>query len=161
VKKLVIIFLTLLMLGCGQSVERISEPQRYDLASPEHSGVQLQNLGGVESFGRWTDGSPAKFMFEKSLPERFILAITIERAFAKNIGANIDVQVGNEHKSFVGKKESQRIELSFESIPNEVNTILLNIPFPQSPSSLGESGDSRMLGVAIKSIEIIPAEHKT
>jgi phosphoglycerol transferase len=128
-----------------------------DFSSPEHSDlVQLiTGLSSQESFGRWSDGPRVTIDLTQPLPDRVTLTFTAA-AYGENAKIPFQVAIGKAIRPVsIGDSVSSH-ELSFEGVANEREITFL-IPKPVSPYELGVSADRRLLGIALKDMEIVPA----
>lgn len=124
-----------------------------DMRSKKLDGVETTNLSAAEDWGRWTDGSPAIFKFPKGLPTHFKLIMKVAGAFGPNQGKTFIVKVGDQSINFI-PATTNPIELEFNKVSTD--TLLILTPEPISPKELGQSGDTRKLGLAIRKLEIVP-----
>jgi len=142
-----------LLYGCGDSqrvrvVDFRQQSYPADVAS-------VSGIAGHEPWGRWTDGTRAVLQFKKTLPSKFQLKLQTARAFGPNAGVPIVVRAGSIQKEFTVSGMSQLFLLDFEGVGN-ANSIEFVIPEPTSPRELGESEDSRKLGLGLVSLTIEP-----
>ena len=145
--------------------------KRFDEFSLLGGGGQISVNFGLESFtdkqvsyvsglymppevwGSWSIGKSVEIGFKKRLPDKFLLKMNV-RGYSTNIGKDFVLRVGGFSKKFQVKDNFQEIELNLEN-PNQVNSISIEIPNPISPKSVGSGDDERLLGLAIRSLEII------
>ena len=154
--KLSLIFALLIILGgCSDTNKSLS----LDMKSKELAGVEINNLSVAEEWGRWTDGSPTVFKFTKGLPDHFKLILTVGGAFGPNQGKTFTAEIGNQSQNFIPSNTSvvpNVVELEFDHVSSDVLSI--SSPSPTSPKELGQSADSRKLGLSIIKLEILPIE---
>lgn len=120
--------------------------------------AEVSGMSGHEAWGRWTDaaeGATARFRFNQPLPQKFTLELKAN-AFGPNLGLPVKVRVGGIEKEFV-VKDPQAPELHvlmFEGVAG-ADAIEVVPPQPTSPKQLDpQSGDTRMLGVSLVSLQI-------
>jgi phosphoglycerol transferase len=109
-------------------------------------------LGGIEEWGRWSEGGRIELQFAQPLPARLTLRLTAH-AFGPNAGKDIVVSVGSRRRILRLSGDWAKQALSFDN-PGGENAIVLEIPQPVSPKALGMSGDGRMLGIAVHQMDI-------
>lgn len=119
----------------------------------------LAGMSGVsraETWGRWTDaklGAEAKFSFKQALPQQFKLVLEVKDFFGINAGQNIVVRAGRQQQQFMfnSADKMQHVELMFSDV-GTANTIEIIAPKHAEPTP----ADSRMMGVGLVSLKIIP-----
>lgn len=109
-----------------------------------------------EPWGRWTVGPQASITFSRPLPEDFELVV-VATAYKENVGERILVTCGNVTQPMtlqaqMGKGFDTR-RLPFK-LAAPADKIEISIPKPTVPPP--ETGDSRPLGIAVRSITIVP-----
>jgi hypothetical protein len=128
------------------------------LFSSSEYPAYVKNIKGLsypEDWATWSDGSYVEINLEQSLPSSFDLVFNIAGAYGQNKYLPIKVQVGNKKELFIFNNLSNSAILKFRN--TGVNRqILISIPQPESPFSLSDGNDRRKLGIALKSIAIIP-----
>jgi hypothetical protein len=147
---LFIVFLT----GCGS--DRISNSLSIDLTKENNTEVIFYHFGGPENIGRWTDGNPATLKFNKILPKDFEIKINYSTTFLSNLGKDFIIRVGHQERFFQGNEKPTTLSINFNNVEKDVDSIFIISPLPKSPSELKLSDDTRKLGIAIRSIELIP-----
>jgi hypothetical protein len=111
-------------------------------------------MSGYEPNGRWTEGENVIFTFTQNLPANFTLELDIAGAFGTNAGKVLQIQVGDWKSQFVvDDKPSNSKFIIKTSAPTD--SIKLTIPEPKSPKDLGNSSDSRQLGISLKRLSIV------
>jgi phosphoglycerol transferase len=113
----------------------------------------LDGFAGAEAWGRWSVGEVARIELSAPLPRRFTLIIATQWALGRNVGAPIQVRIGNAKATFKVGAGPSVVELPFV-LEENANEIELAVPHPVSPAELGMNPDVRKLGVAFKSIAI-------
>jgi phosphoglycerol transferase len=138
----------------AERIKLLSDTQRIgdiDFAKPNYPifVAEVTGMSAAEPFGRWTDGSLARFRFKQTLPKRFTLEI-MANAFGPNLGVPTKVRVNGVEKSFVVVDNGGRTySLSFET-DGTADTLEIIPPHPVSPGT----GDTRKLGLALISLKI-------
>jgi phosphoglycerol transferase len=116
----------------------------------------LQGTSGLfsppEPWGTWTLGSEARLKFVNALPEEFVLAINA-RAFGKNIDRDVDFCVGSKCYPIRFKDQFSNQSLKIQN-PSRENELIIRIPAPTKPISIGIGDDDRLLGLGITSLLI-------
>jgi hypothetical protein len=142
-----------LLYGCGDS----KETRMVDFREKDYPAAvaSVSGIGGHELWGRWTVGTRAVVQFRKTLPSAFQLKLKAGGTFGPNAGIPILVRVGSIQKEFTVSGPNELILLDFEGVAN-ADRVEFVIPKPTSPKELGESEDTRKLGLALISLEIGP-----
>jgi phosphoglycerol transferase len=116
----------------------------------------VQKSSGIffppEPWGTWTLGDTMQLQFSTALPRKFELTVRA-RAFGPNIGKKFYVELGQERVPFILKGDFQNITVEIDN-PLKLSTLLIRIPHPVSPRSLGIGQDERQLGMAIEEIQV-------
>jgi hypothetical protein len=111
-------------------------------------------VSGYEAAGRWTEGSKASFVFERELPQSFVLGLELGAAFGPNVGRPIRVSIGDWQGEFTGSAAGTSIKFNVKtSVP--ADTVDFLVPEPKSPKELGISDDPRALGIYLIKLNII------
>jgi hypothetical protein len=114
--------------------------------------VGVKGVSGHEPWGRWSDSKEVIFKFKQPLPTQLTLALT-GGAMGPNIGKAFKIKIGSEEREMIFKGDpfkapaTQRIEFKLNS-PSD--TIQITVPEPSKPPS----GDARMLGIGLISLQI-------
>jgi len=130
-------------------------PERFDYNFSEGpNGIieRLVGVSGVESWGRWSDQKTVELHFSTPLPRRFVLTLVAE-AFGPNADEDILVQIGQQTQNTRLERAKKSVSLPFETDGTQ-RTILINVPKPTSPKSLGMSEDERTLGIGFTALHI-------
>ena len=120
----------------------------------------VYGVSGPEPWGRWTDAnesrkdSVASFIFNKSLPDSFILELQAT-AFGPNHNTPIAIRVGNTTKKFTVTEPSfQTFYIDFDNVGDQ-NIIDIIPPHPTTPNSTNsQSADFRRLGIGMVYLKI-------
>ena len=110
----------------------------------------------AEPWGRWTDGPIVTLGFRKPLPRKFELVVDAH-AFADNANRPVRIHVGSVRTAIkVSDQPGVRYQISLTN-PDGVDTLVLRIPKPVSPSKLrpGQSDDHRALGLALARLKVV------
>lgn len=130
----------------------------FDFSVPPERDDYLEHISGLsaqESWGRWSDADSVVLTFVAPLPASFSLHIEA-RAFGPNSGRDFEVGVGPDRQKLRLGDAPQRQSLTFHT-DGEQRALRIAIPQPTSPKELGQSGDTRKLGLALTRIELEPA----
>ena len=109
----------------------------------------------MKPLGRWSLGHRVRLTLARELPSRFVLRIDTAMALQPNVGVDLVAGAGGMQVPFrLGAGETV-VELPFQTdAPGNVIEIL--IPNPRSPKELEINLDKRQLGIALRSITILP-----
>ncbi len=121
------------------------------------ASMQLREATGLQKYepwGVWSDGATIALRFKKALPKKFTLVLTA-KAFGPNIGRPSTVSIQDVQRTFVPQAEFETITLEVE-LENSTDLLLISIPHPVSPKSLGANEDVRILGLGLKELKVIP-----
>ncbi len=124
------------------------------MSKPLEAGVLLRHEGFsvVEGWGMWSAGKEVRMHFAQALPKSLTVLIKA-RAIGPNVGQDFVMQVGDQRKTFrLAESEQERL-LRFDT-DGSVKTIMIEVPHPVSPESLGHKGDTRTLGIALAEVEL-------
>ena len=129
--------------------------ERIDFTSPAlpPSVKRASGLSVPEPWGRWTEGPVMSIELAEPLPTDFVLEIETVMAFHPNVNAPIIAAIGGVEREFRVGPQASRAELRFR-LEKPASSLQLRIPRPTSPAELGFSGDSRKLGIGLKSIAL-------
>jgi hypothetical protein len=117
----------------------------------------VRGLSIPEPGAQWTEGEQAEFIFTHPLPRKFTLRIEANGAFGPNAGALFKVIVGNIEHEFRGTAGTFQIDLPFALDATEYKIVII-VPKPMSPAELGNSNDSRKLGLSIRGLAVLVNE---
>lgn len=122
----------------------------------------VEGMSGYEPPFRWTEASHskvAKFTFASELPARFILEISAASAFGPNAEKETVVRVGHDERRIRVLAAPGVFRLPFRNVKG-IDAIEIIPPEPSSPAELDHNptGDSRLLGVALVSIKVLPLD---
>lgn len=105
-----------------------------------------------ESWGTWSIAKRVELGFRGALPEQFVLEINC-RTFGSNVGKDFIIRVGEQQIAFKGSDVFKRLRFEIKN-PTRSNIIIIEVPNPHSPKSLGQGDDERQLGIAISDLSI-------
>ena len=117
----------------------------------KHSGL----FNPPEPWGAWSISCDIKLKFVNPLPAKFDLEI-VARAFGPNANRDINVHIGEFKTRFQLPKtfpEFERVILRIDN-PNKLNELVIEIPEPVMPKTLGIGDDDRMIGLGLSSLSI-------
>jgi phosphoglycerol transferase len=111
-----------------------------------------EGLSHAEPWGRWSVGERVVFHFKEALPRH--LSVTLKaRAFGPNQALPFTLRAGEKQVDFRLSNVQQDIGLRIETDGRQ-RSLVIDVPRPVSPAELGQSSDSRKLGIGIAAIEI-------
>ncbi len=143
----------------GDSSQLLIEPGDRDV--PDYLDW-TSGFSGPEGWGRWTDRKTAELSLSlgPNLQTVIIQADTIAFLHEKHPEQAVSVWVNDRHVAdwtyqLDQVHEQAPIVLSEKYIPADgVIRIRFEIEHPQSPAQLGLSGDTRMLGIGLRSLQL-------
>ena len=112
--------------------------------------ARVEGLSGQEPNGRWSDAKQVVFHTSQALPKDLTLVLRAA-AFGPNIGAPFTVRIGDASATMTLGPTASDTTLAFKT-DGRARSITIDVPQPASPQSLGQSGDSRMLGIMLNSL---------
>ena len=117
--------------------------------------AEVSGVSGMESWGRWSDGSIVKFRFKQVLPKKFTIKIVVS-AFGPNNGMPLKVKVGKIEQSFILKNEKIISPKELTFITDGKTDILEIIPSkPIQPRDLDpKNQDPRKIAIGLISIKL-------
>jgi hypothetical protein len=129
------------------------EPMVFNKAGIPDFLTQLTGFSHVEGWGRWTDArlGTAALTFARPLPSSFVLRVSA-MAYGPNAGRPVRVTAGGVTREVVFEGGQSTVDVPFEGVRG--NTIEFAPPEPTSPSASGASGDPRLLGLGITSVQV-------
>ncbi|AND71051.1 hypothetical protein ATSB10_35970 [Dyella thiooxydans] len=114
--------------------------------------LRVDGLAGPESGGRWSIGKTVDIELARPLPKAFKLVLR-GGAYGPNIGAPIEVMVGDERRTFRFSSEpgsDDEVAVDFAT-PRAHRHIQIIVPEPTVPPN-----DIRALGIALRHMKILP-----
>ena len=127
---------------------RFSRPLRSDVVST------VNGLSGMEPGGRWSDANQVELEMASPLPPVFQFNLTAS-AFGPNADLPFTIRIGSDVQSF--RLPATKIDVSLRFHTNgDQRKIVIEVPKPTSPSSIGFNGDTRQLGILLEQMTIVP-----
>ena len=111
------------------------------------------NVSGHESWGRWTDGSPAIFTFKSSLPKRMQVVILCG-SFRMLPNTALKIEIGNSIKYIPLNSCEKEYHSVLIDNPSGESVLRITPPCIVSPASEGLPNDNRNLGLSLFKLEI-------
>lgn len=151
--------------GPDFALARLPEPapvlMRIAVGSPDPAMVTgLEGMSGNEGWGRWSDGERVTIHLAKALPRRGGMVLRA-RAFGENANLPFRLEAGSGDarvsKEFRIGGGVQSISLQFETDGN-ARSIVIVVPRPTAPATLGQGTDARRLGIALEEIVVTGAQ---
>lgn len=136
------------------SLVKATNVREVDFRRKSWPGILLSARGVAEpeSWGAWSNAKRVELEFATALPKH--LQVTLDGySFGSNAQRPFQLTVGNERRTFLLPASPSQVELRFETNGSE-RTLLIEIPAPTSPHSIGLGDDTRMLGVALSNLKI-------
>lgn len=123
---------------------------QFDLK--EFSGFSIQ-----EPTGRWSEGTNSRLVFKQPLPAYFRLSLRASTLPA-NIGKSATIIVGKSEYQFAMLDGVNNYEFNIKTdlSANYSDKIELMVPFAVSPKETGLNSDTRILGIFLEKMEIMP-----
>ena len=117
--------------------------------------VYAQGLSDYEENGRWSNGSQIEWTFANCINHKKILLSVTGSAYGPNVGKEFLLHIANKTFSFMMKATPTTVKFNFDNINNEcIRSLRIDVPMPTSPSQLGESQDSRKLGILVQNLSL-------
>lgn len=114
--------------------------------------VGADGLSNVEGWGRWSEGKRVELRFVRALPARLTVVLTAG-AFGANIGAPFVLRAGDAAVEFRLPWEAREVVLDLDTDGRQ-HSLVIEVPQPQRPSELGNSTDTRLLGISLTRLRI-------
>ena len=118
---------------------------------PEISGAYGLHLP-PESWGTWSIGQVVRLTLAKSLPKNYVVKLQV-RAFGSNVAKKFILKTQGFEKPFSVSSEFEELTIRVNGSEGG-NWIEIVVPVPQSPKSQNLGDDDRLLGIALKNIQI-------
>lgn len=125
---------------------------RFAVPEADPDRVRLTGLSGFEPWGRWSDGKTVQVEFATPLPRAMTLLLDAA-AFGPNAQQDVVVRIGAQEQRVRLPPEHHTVRLAFQT-DGATRRISIEVPQPVSPSALGQSADTRTLGVALYAMAV-------
>lgn len=115
----------------------------------------LSGLSAAEGWGRWTDANiapQAAIIFSTALPDGIKIHLELT-PFGPNANQPVTIRLGDHERKVTLRPGINTVVLEPGNSRTPVSSIILIPRLPESPLSLGMSGDTRKLGVGLIKIE--------
>ncbi|MBN9930535.1 DUF2029 domain-containing protein [Pantoea agglomerans] len=128
----------------------------YTVKSINNTGlVYAQGLSDYEENGRWSIGKNVEWSFANCIRSEKILLSLSGSAYGPNVGKPFSLHVADKTFSFLMKQNFMTLNFSIDNPRKDcINSVVLDIPTPTAPSQLGESEDSRKLGILVEKLTL-------
>jgi phosphoglycerol transferase len=113
---------------------------------------QGEGLSNVEGWGRWSEGKRVELRFARPLPARLTVVLTAG-AFGPNTAEPFILRVGSAETSFRLAWEAREVVLDLDT-DGQQQTMVIEVPQPKRPSEMGNSTDTRLLGISLGKLRI-------
>jgi hypothetical protein len=131
----------------------VVEFARPDL-SPELRHVE--GLSPAESWGRWTEGGTVRLELTTEVRRPGRIIIRMMQAFGPNVGKELRIRAGQRTFTHLLAAGEQTFSVAIRRADRApVDCIELTVPAPTSPQQLGYNEDRRLLGLALRSLEVV------
>ncbi|CAN7216932.1 DUF7024 domain-containing protein [Massilia sp. LjRoot122] len=142
------------------TIVKLPRPQRnlvgefaFSVApGPDQLVEHAAGLSNVEGWGRWSEGKRVELRFARPLPARLTVVLNAG-AFGANTGAPFILRVGDAETSFRLAWEAREVVLDLDTDGRQ-HSLVIEVPHPQRPSDLGNSTDTRLLGISLARLRI-------
>lgn len=114
--------------------------------------VGADGLSNVEGWGRWSSAKRVALRFARPLPARLTVVLSAG-AFGANIGAPFVLRAGDASLEFRLPWEAREVVLDLDTDGRQ-QSLVIEVPQPQRPSELGNSTDTRLLGISLTRMRI-------
>lgn len=111
-----------------------------------------EGLSNVEAWGRWSDGKQVTLRFARPLPARLTVVLTAG-AFGPNTAEPFTLRAGEAAAQFRLAWEAREVVLDLDTDGRQ-QTLVIEVPRPTRPSDLGNSTDTRLLGISLTRLRI-------
>lgn len=146
--------------GDAFAIVKLPRPQRsrigeyaFNVAPGPGQLVQAASgLANVEPWGRWSEGKRVELRFARPLPARLTVVLTAG-AFGPNIGEAFVLRAGEAEASFRLPWEAREVVLDLDTDGRQ-QSLVIEVPHPKRPSELGNSTDTRELGISLTRVRI-------
>lgn len=117
--------------------------------------ASITGISVAEGWATWTEGDRMQVHFSRNMPTSFDVLLQVAAAYGANRELPVTVTVGNQNKTFVVGHGAREVRLDFQDI-GEANSLSIVIPRASAPADFGDSPDTRRLGLALVSMQIVP-----
>jgi hypothetical protein len=131
---------------------RTGEAALSEPFGPEGLIASAEGMSGAEAWGRWSDAQRVVLRFNAPFPRQMEVRLTA-RAYTLNAGLPFTMRIGSHAASFRLGTTPGEVRLRFQPGYNQ-RTLVIEVPHPVSPASLGQSKDARLLGIGISRLGI-------
>jgi len=142
------------------TIIKLPHPERslvgeFAFATTPAPGQLVESIDGVanlEPWGRWSDAKQVVLRFSRPLPARLTVVLTAG-AFGPNIGAPFVLRAGSSETRFQLPWEAREVVLDLDT-DGQQRELVIEVPQPKRPSELGNSTDTRQLGISLTRLRI-------
>jgi phosphoglycerol transferase len=140
----------------GFTLIRVPGKESIDFKKSAWPGVitRMRGLSTPGSWGTWSNAKEVLLEFASPLPKDFDIHLKAF-AFGPNAGQEFLVRIGDLVQAFRLSGAEQDVTLSFKTDGTE-KCVIIEVPNPTSPKSLGLGDDGRLLGIALAEMSIEP-----
>lgn len=119
-----------------------------------------RDWSGLEDWGVWSSGPNPELVFRLGAKPSQDLLLTLVASPFPMEGQGVSVMVGERvvgRFMMAGAAAEYTVRVPLDAIAGPTLDVTLKVDHPQAPSALGDSGDTRLLGIGIKSARLDPA----
>lgn len=146
--------------GEGFAIVRLPRQQRVPIGEFAFSATpgpgqlieKAEGLANVEGWGRWSDGKRVVLRFARPLPARLTVLLKAG-AFGPNIDQPFVLRAGAAEIPFRLAWEAREVVLHLDTDGRQ-QTLEIEVPEPKRPIELGNSTDTRQLGISLTSLRV-------
>lgn len=128
--------------------------------TPQFRCVLGRDWSGLEDWGVWSAGPDPELLFRLAARPSQDLLLTIAAQPFPEEGQGVSVIVGGRavgRLMMAGGAAEYTVRVPLELIPGPTMDVTLKVDHPQSPSTRGDSTDTRLLGIGLRSVRLDPA----
>ena len=122
--------------------------------SKKQSLLWFSGLSKPESWGTWSEGNLVELGLTNCLPKGRVRLEIVGHAFGPNINNPFKIVLNGEEREAVFSAIDSNVITHFDNVAECTQKISIFIPMPKSPNELGQSTDSRQLGLGLNQIKI-------
>jgi hypothetical protein len=138
-----------------ERLDSFAVPISFVAGRPPNYVAEIRGLSRPEGWATWTEGDRLEIRFARRLPSSFKVIVEVAAAFGENATTPVKVSAGSQVVSFVAGSVPREVHLGFDGVEG-ADMLVFEIPAASSPAAVGLSNDTRRLGIALKSLRVVP-----